>query len=106
MVAGAVWTQTSYRHGPVDASYPHGVVAIRAFDGEREDPVFRNSLRTAQKLVSVNRLLAVIAELGYRPGDQVSVVEAFRSAVVEHRRGDASLAHLDGLRGPARPARA
>lgn len=83
MVAGAVWTSTSYHQGPVDGSYPHAVVAIRAFDGAREDPVFRNSLTAAQKLVAVNRVLAVVVVFGYQPGDQVAAVRDLVSAVDE-----------------------
>lgn len=82
MVAGAVFTDTSYVDGPLDDRYPFGVVAVRIVTGAAEDPIARHNLKAAQELVQRNRLLSVIGSLGYRPGEQASVCETFRDAVV------------------------
>jgi hypothetical protein len=82
MVAGAVFTATSYVNGLLDDSYPFGVVAIRIVTGSAEDPIGRRNLLAAERLVKQNRLLAVIGSLAYRPGEQASVCSMFRRAVL------------------------
>lgn len=81
VATGAVYTDTSYYQRPLDATYEHGVVSFRAFDGSWEDPIFRTNLRVAASLVKANRLACVIVYLVYRPGTVAAQMAAFRAAV-------------------------
>lgn len=81
MVAGTVFTDTSYYQVPLDNSYPYGVVSFRVLDGSWEDPVFRTNLKVADTLYKRNRILTAIVYVVYRPGDQAPAAAAFRQAV-------------------------
>jgi hypothetical protein len=82
MVAGAVFTDTSYYQVPLNNSYPHGLVSFRSVDGTWEDPIFRTNLRQADTLIKNHRIISAIAYLVYRPGDQVPASVAFKQAVI------------------------